>query len=409
MDTPGEKPSRIPRPPLPRNVKLLGWASFLNDVASEMVFPLLPQFLATLLGANRAYLGTVLGAIEGLADSVASLLKLASGGWSDRIGARKGLVVLGYGIAAVVRPLIGLLAAPWQLLAVRVGDRIGKGIRTSPRDACIAESAAAEIHGRAFGFQRAMDHLGAVLGPLVAFAFLAAWPGRFRPLFLLTLLPGILVVALLAFGLREQRAAPRSPEKMSWTLKPFGPGFRLYLLALAVFTLGNSSDAFLLVRAGDLEFGIPAEVIPLLWCAFHVVKSGGNYVAGHAVDRIGPRPMILAGWALYGAVYLGFALSTQAWHVWALFAAYALFYALTEPAEKTLVASLVGSQQRGLAYGWFNLAVSITTLPANLIFGTLYDRLGPLAAFGWGAAMAAAAAAIFVFVRVKDSTRGPRS
>jgi len=407
MDTPGEKPFRIPRQPLPRNVRLLGWASFLNDVASEMVFPLLPQFLATLLDANRAYLGTMLGMIEGLADSVASLVKLASGGWSDRVGSRKGFVVFGYGIAAVVRPLIGLLMTPWQLLAVRLGDRVGKGIRTSPRDALIAETTAAEIHGRAFGFQRAMDHLGAMIGPLLAAAFLAAWPGRFRPLFLLTLLPGLLVVALLALGLRERRAAPISTEKLSWTLKPFGPGFRLYLVALVVFTLGNSSDAFLLVRAGEVD--VPAALIPLLWCAFHVVKSGGNYIVGHAVDRIGPRPMILAGWALYGAVYLAFALCTQAWQVWALLAGYGLFYALTEPAEKTLVASLAGSRERGLAYGWFNLAVSVATFPANLIFGFLYDRHGPLAAFGWGAAMAAAAAAIFIFVRVKDATGGPRS
>jgi MFS family permease len=372
---------------LPRNVRLFGWASLLNDVASEMIFPLLPQFLLTFLGGNRFFLGV----IEGAADSVGSLLKLWSGGWSDRARSRKGLVVFGYAMAAIVRPLIGLITAPWQLLAIRMTDRFGKGLRTSPRDAMVADSTDPELRGRAFGFQRGMDHLGAAIGPVLAAAFLWCWPGALRPLFLLTLLPGLLVVALLGFGLRETRKpAVARPETRVWTLRPFPRSFRIYLLALLLFTLGNSSDAFLLVRAGEL--GIATPLLPILWCGFHVVKSGGSMLAGRWIDRVGSRPMILLGWLLYAGVYLAFAVATQAWEIWALFLAYGVFYALTEPSEKTIVANLVGPEHRGLAYGWYHCVVGIATLPSSLLFGALYQSFGPLAAFGSGAGLALVAA-----------------
>ena len=292
---------------LPRNVKLLGLASLLNDIASEMIFPLMPQFLITVLGGNRFHLGI----IEGVADSVSSLLKLWSGAWSDRAGRRKDFVVFGYTLAALARPVTGVVTAPWQLFAVRTADRIGKGIRTSPRDALLADSTDPGIRGRAFGFHRAMDHLGAAIGPLLAAAFLLAWPGRLRLLFLLTVIPGLLVVTLLIFGLREPPVLNPPQERLRLSLKPFDRNFRLYLLALVLFTLGNASDAFLLVRAGEL--GVPTALLPLLWCAFHVVKSGGNLLAGRAVDRLGPRPLILSGWMLYAVIYLAFALASTAW------------------------------------------------------------------------------------------------
>lgn len=372
---------------LPQNVKLLGWASLLNDVASEMIFPLLPQFLISVLGGNRFYLGI----IEGAADSVSSLVKLWSGRQSDRGGGRKRLVVFGYALAAIARPLTGILAFPWQLFGVRIADRIGKGIRTSPRDALIADSTEPDIRGRAFGFHRGMDHLGAAVGPLLAAAFLYFWSDGLREMFLLTLVPGVAVVVLLMFGLREPAAAKvAAQQRHTWTLRPFDRRFRLYLLALVIFTLGNSSDAFLLVRAGEL--GVATWLLPILWCVFHVVKSAGNLLGGRVVDRWGPRPMILIGWLYYAGVYLAFALATAAWQVWALFVAYAIFYAVTEPAEKTLVANLVGPENRGLAYGWFNCAVGIATLPASLAFGALYQTCGPLAAFGSGAGLALVAA-----------------
>jgi MFS family permease len=274
---------------------------------------------------------------------------------------------------------------------------VGKGVRTSPRDALIADSTAPGMRGRAFGFHRAMDHLGAAIGPLLASAFLLARPGQLRPLFLLTSLPGLVVLAVLVLGLREPTATGPPKEKLSLTLEPFGRDFRRLLLALVVFTLGNASDAFLLVRAGEL--GVPTPMLPILWCAFHVAKSGGSLAAGRAVDRLGARPMILGGWGIYALIYLAFALATEAWHIWALFLGYAAFYALTEPAEKAMIADLVGGERKGLAFGWYNFAIGVAALPSSLIFGALYEAFGPLVAFSWGAALALVAALMLAGVR----------
>lgn len=412
--------SSIKDPPVPRrlpwNVKLLGWTSLLNDVASEMIVPLLPKFLIDVLGGSIFQLGI----IEGTADSFSSLMKLWSGARSDRGGRRKGFVVFGYALAGLVRPVIGLIIAPWQLFAVRLADRTGKGIRTSPRDALIADSTAPVIRGRAFGFHRGMDHLGAAIGPLLAAALLWLWAGApnesvetvLRCIFLLTLVPGVLVIALLVFGLREPDVKTRpavAPDdattgrgSMGFTLRPFDRRFRLYLLALVVFTLGNSSDMFLLVQASKLD--VATWLLPILWCGFHVIKSGGNMLAGRLVDRVGPRPMILLGWLLYAVVYLAFALATAAWQVWVLFVAYALYYAMTEPAEKTLVANLVRPEHRGLAYGWYNCTVGIATLPASVVFGELYQTFGPLAAFGSGAGLALLAAVLLAAIRSESTS-----
>jgi MFS family permease len=388
------------RQSLPRNVKILGLASLLNDIASEMIFPLLPTFLITVLLGNRFYLGV----IEGAADAVASLLKLWSGGRSDQAGRRKGFVLFGYSLPAVTRPFIGVVVAPWQLFALRITDRLGKGVRTTPRDALIADAAPPAIRGRAFGFDRAMDHVGAALGPLVAAGFLWLWPDELRILFLLALIPGLLVVALLVFGLRETAATEPAKERARLSLAPFDWNFRLFLLALLVFTLGNSSDAFLLVRAGEL--GVPLFALPLLWCAFHVVKSASNLLLGRAVDRFGPRPFLQAGWLVYAAVYLGFGLATAEWQGWAFFMAYALFYGLTEPAEKTLVANLVGSQRKGLAYGWYNFAIGVGAFPSSLLFGALYEGVGALAAFGSGAALALVALVMLLGVKKSPVAQG---
>jgi MFS family permease len=402
-----QEPSAITESrPLPVNVKLLGTVSLLNDVASEMIYPLMPQFLLTVLGGNRFQLGI----IEGVADSVASLLKLWSGAWSDRAGRRKSFVVFGYVLATISRPLIGIVTVPWHLFAARTVDRIGKGIRTSPRDALIADSTEPTIRGRAFGFHRAMDHLGAAIGPLLATAFLLAWPGQLRLLFLLTIIPGVIVIVLLVFGLREKPVINPLQARLRLTLAPFDRNFRLYLVALVVFTLGNSSDAFLLVRAGEL--GVPTALLPVLWFAFHLVKSGGNLLAGRAVDKIGPRPLILAGWVIYALVYIAFGLINAAWQVWVLFLFYGLFFALTEPAEKTLVTVLVGSDRKGLAFGWFNFAIGIAALPSSLIFGWLYEKYGPQAAFAWGAGLALLAAILLLRVtpvRTRSEMTAPTS
>lgn len=396
-ETVGDYAPNLPSPPrLPRNVWLLGWLSLINDVASEMAYPLLPALITALPG-GKVYLGLM----EGVAATTASLLKLFSGAWSDRLRRRKVFLVAGYGLAVISRPLMGLAGAAWQLVALRTADRIGKGLRTPPRDAMIADCTPPAIRGRAFGVQRAMDQFGAALGPLFAFAILHFWPGHVGYVLLATLAPGILVLVLLVVGLREtEPQSVAAPTPLKLTLAPFGSPFRLYLVTLIVFTLGNTSDMFLITRSGEL--GVPLVWIPMLWCAFNVISGLGSLAAGPMIDRLGAKLPILGGWLLYAAVYCGFALATSAWQAWALFLSYALFYSLTEPAEKALVAQLAdGKEHRGLAYGWFNCAVGIATLPANLFFGWLYLQYGALAAFGFGAAMALLAAVLLLAVRMR--------
>ncbi|MGH7663365.1 MAG: MFS transporter [Gemmatimonadaceae bacterium] len=374
------------RPGLGRNVTALGAVSFLTDTASEMIYPLLPLFLSGVLGASA----TVLGAIEGAAESVAALLKLASGWWSDRVRRRKPLVVAGYAIATIARPLVAFAQLPSHVLAIRVTDRMGKGIRTSPRDALIADSVDPAIRGRAFGFHRAADHAGAVMGPLIAFALLQGQGISLRSLFLFAAIPGLLSLAVLVLGVRETpRTVPAVATKPELT-GSMGGRFWAYLAVLLLFTLGNASDAFILLRASQL--GVPAAMIPLLWALLHVVKSATSMPGGSLSDRIGRKPLIVAGWIVYAAVYLAFAHATTAWHAWALFAVYGLYYGLTEGVEKALVADIVPEHRRGSAFGWYNLAIGLGALPASLVFGAIWDAAGALAAFTFGAALALAAA-----------------
>ena len=384
-----------PRPSSPRlgrNILALAAVSLFTDIASEMTYPLLPLFLSSVLGASA----TAVGGIEGAAESTAALLKLASGWWSDRVTRRKPLVLAGYAIASIIRPLIGLARSVSQVLAIRVTDRIGKGIRTSPRDALIADSVDASIRGRAFGFHRAGDHAGAVIGPLIAFALLR-WAGlELRTVFLLTAIPGALAVATLIFGVREvPRAAPAKGEKADLRT-PLGRRFWAYLGVLFLFTLGNSTDAFLLLRAGQL--GVAPALVPILWALLHVVKSSSSTPGGILSDRFGRRPLILAGWFLYAAVYFAFGRAQAQWQAWALFAVYGVYFGLTEGVEKALVADLVAPERRGAAFGWYNLAIGVGALPASLLFGVLWDRWGSTTAFDFGALLALAAAIGMAFV-----------
>jgi MFS family permease len=378
--------SAAPRPRLGRNVLALATVSLLTDVATEMTYPLLPVFLATVLGAGAM----AVGAIEGAAESTAALLRLASGWWSDRVPRRKPLVVAGYSIASVIRPLIGLAQSAAQVLAIRVVDRVGKGIRGAPRDALIADSVDPSIRGRAFGFHRAADHAGAVLGPLLAFALLR-WGGiDLRTLFLLTAIPGALAVATVLFGVREvPRTLPARSGKIDFRT-PLGGRFWAFLVVLFVFTLGNSTDAFLLLRAVDL--GVAPALVPILWAMLHVVKSAASTPGGALSDRLGRKPLLIAGWVVYAAVYFALGRASVEWHVWALFAVYGIYFGLTEGVEKALVADLVPAQRRGTAFGWYNLALGLGALPASLLFGAVWERWGAPAAFSFGAAMALLAA-----------------
>ena len=375
------------RPTLGRNVFALSAVSFLTDVSSEMIYPLLPVFLTSVLGASPGFIG----AIEGAAESTAALLKLASGWWSDRVRRRKPLVVLGYGIATVMRPLVALASSASQVLAIRVADRVGKGIRNAPRDALIAESVDPGIRGRAFGFHRAADHAGGVLGPLIAFALLTWHVAELRTVFWLAAIPGLLSFIVLLVWVREIPRAPSAPVSSGPDLTtPLDSYFWRVLGVLLLFTLGNSTDAFLLLRANDL--GVPVALAPILWAALHVVKSLSSTPGGSLSDRIGRRPTLVMGWMLYAAVYLGFALATAAWQAWALFGVYGVFFGLTEGAERALIADLVPVDRRGTAFGWYNLAIGLGALPASIVFGWVWNRSGAPAAFTMGASLALAAA-----------------
>ncbi|MBA3560375.1 MAG: MFS transporter [Gemmatimonadaceae bacterium] len=389
-----------PHSPLPKNVRSLAAVSFFTDVSSEMIYPLLPAFLSTVIGASAS----LVGAIEGAAESTAALLKLGSGWWSDRVRRRKPLVVAGYALASVARPLVAIAQTAGQVLAIRLTDRVGKGIRTSPRDALIADSVHPDARGRAFGFHRAADHAGAVVGPLIAFALLKWSDTSMRSVFALAAIPALLAVVVVIFAVREvprENAVHADAADLS---QPMGRRFWAFLTVVLVFTLGNSTDAFLLLRAADL--GVPVALAPILWAMLHVVKSVSSTPGGALSDRLGRKPLIVAGWLLYAAVYFAFARASASWHAWALFATYGIYFGLTEGVEKALVADLVPAARRGAAFGWYNLAIGLGALPASLIFGAIWDRAGAPAAFTFGAFMALIAAIGISLVAREVKPRG---
>lgn len=383
--------------PLSRNVKALGVVSLLADVASEMIYALLPLFITTVLGAGA----TVLGIVEGAADTTSAVLKLVSGWWTDRTRSRKPLVVLGYSLSALARPLIGLAAYPWHVLVVRMADRTGKGIRTSPRDALLADSSDPTQRGRAYGFHRALDNFGAVLGPMLAWILFEVMHTEMRTVFLLSAVPGVLSIVVLQMFVKEQTAARGNGsrghddpgvgkgETPPPAAAPLGRAFWTYLGVLFVFTLAASSDAFLLIRAQQL--GVPTPIVPLLYAMLNLVKAVSSTPGGALSDRYGRRPLLLAGWLIYAAVYAGFAFAHAPWQAWALFAVYGTSSGLTEGAEKALVADFVPASRRGAAFGWFNFAVGVAALPASIGFGAVWEHVSPPAAFTMGAAIAAVA------------------
>jgi MFS family permease len=374
------------------NVLILGLVSLFTDISSEMIYPLLPLFLTTVLGGGPAFLGV----IEGVAESTSSVLKLVSGIMSDRVRARKRLVLGGYGISALARPLIAAATSPLAVLFIRFADRVGKGIRTSPRDALIADSIDPSMRGKAYGFHRSLDNAGALIGPLIATVLLTWFVKDLRTVFWFSAIPGAISVLLIIWKVRE--VAPVSEKKVGVNFLKLTPRgeLRSYLLILLLFTLGNSSDTFLLLRAGQL--GVTEARIPLLWTFFSMVKMLLTMPLGALSDRIGRRRMIVAGWMVYALSYLGFALASSELHIWLLFAFYGLFYGLTEGVEKALLADIADPAERGSAFGWYNFATGLGALPASLIFGFIWQRFTPLAAFGCGAALALVASVLLMLL-----------
>lgn len=376
---------------LPRSVWLLGFISLMNDASSEMIYPLLPLFISGVLGAGPR----VLGLIEGLAEATSSLLKLVSGVWSDRMKRAKPFVVAGYGVGGLARALIAAATGWWFVLLCRLADRIGKGLRSSPRDAMLGRSVDATQRGLAFGFHRAMDNAGAVLGPLVAAALLGMGM-ELRTVFWCAAIPAV-VVFIATLQLREPEAETlvHSP-RFNWHLREFPPVFRRYLLILGLFMLGNSSNLFLLMRVREL--GLPQAQVPLLWATMSGVAAVFLTPLSALSDRIGRKRLIVCGWLAYAAIYLLLGWNgLKPWGVWAMFVAYGLFIAATEGAEKALVADLVPREQLGTAFGWYHLTLGIALLPASLLFGAMWESISVFAAFAFGAGCALLAAGLLVF------------
>jgi MFS family permease len=386
---------------IPRPVWLLGWVSFATDAASEAIYPLLPFFLTQVLGAGAISLGLV----EGAAEAINSALKIVSGRLADRARSKRPLVVVGYAVSSAARPLIAIAQSWLHVFTIRLVDRVGKGIRGAPRDAMLAAWAQPSTRGAVFGFHRAMDHAGAVVGPILATLFLWAYPGEYRTLFALTIVPGLVAVVLIFFvredttatkplaaGRGDEAGADRARDSRDGSVVPLPSAYTRYMLVLALFTLGNSTDAFLLLKLSEAAGG--AQFMPLLWSALHIVKASASVLGGRWSDRVGRRVAIGVGWLIYAAVYLGFAVLSSLPALVACFLAYGLYFGLTEGTERALVADLAPRSRRGFAFGVYQAVQGIGVLAASVVFGVVWATLGSAVAFVLGASLALAATAL---------------
>jgi len=388
---------------LPGSVIGFGFVSFFTDMSSEMVYPLLPIFLSSVLGVGAE----ALGLIEGIAEATASVLKTFSGYISDRIRRRKPLVLLGYSLSAIAKPTIGLAGRWIHVLAARFADRVGKGIRTSPRDSLIADVVDDTIRGRAFGFHRAMDTGGAVFGPLLAYILLAILLKYYsvsvsvRSVFLLSLIPGIFAIITLIFFVKENPKEQRELRKLKLGFKGLSKEFKLLLAVMLVFSLGNSSNTFLILRASNI--GFKTEMIPILYMFFNIVYAGSAMPLGSLSDKIGRRLTIAMGFFIYFIVYLGFArLSTHQYiYLWILFGLYGIYYGFTDGTLRALVADISRREERGFAYGLYHMLVGLMLFPASFIAGILWEKVAPSAPFYFGA-LTAAISAFLILIVIKE-------
>lgn len=400
------------------NILALGLVSFFTDVASEMIYPLLPVFFTGLMPLGTA--AVYVGLMDGLAESASSFTKILSGHGSDRLRKRKILVLMGYGISTFFRPLTAFATVGWHVVGLRFIDRIGKGVRTAPRDALLSESVSPEYRGTAFGFHRGMDHAGAVLGPVLALFILFLFLGRglwigqeaqasaeemtaLRWLFGIALLPGLAALLAIALGVRETYEAQpaQSPDSADESDSGSMPGrFYLFLGIVTLFALGNSSDLFIVFYA-KTEFGLGLGGVTLLWIGLHIVKMVFSVPGGLLADRYGHERTILAGWLLYAFVYAGLAFAAQFWHVCFLLVAYGAYYGLTEGAERALIAASAPQRVRGRAFGFYHGAIGLAALPASLLFGVFWMQLGATRAFLIGSAIAGCAAILLALYRLR--------
>lgn len=382
----------------PRNVFVLGVVSLFMDISSEMIYPLIPLYLNNVLHASK----TSIGLIEGIAESTASILKVFSGWLSDRLGKRKALIFWGYGISVFSRPILATATSWIHVLFYRFTDRVGKGVRTAPRDAIIADSTRKEILGKAFGFHRSMDTVGAIIGPTLAFVLLGIFHGGLQTVFWVSIIPGLLAVLTIALFVKDVKRDPGA-ERPHISLRGFDRRFKLFLIIVAVFTLGKTSEAFLVLRAQDL--GVKAGAIPLLYLTFNMVSAVLSTPAGILADRMGKRRVILASYLIFAVIFVGFALAATPAHAWLLFGAYGFFVAINEGVQRAYVATIIKPEIKATGYGVYHTVVGLAALPASIIGGALWQYIAPQALFYYGAAMAFVSAvlfALFMFSRVKQ-------
>ena len=375
---------------LGRNVYAAGFVSLFMDISSEMVYSLVPLFLANTLGVNKS----IIGFIEGVAESTASVLRAFSGYISDRMGTRKWVMAAGYGISVLSRPLIAMGTNWGEVMVYRFTDRFGKGVRSAPRDAIIVESTQHESLARAFNFHRAMDTFGAMLGPLIAFVILASYQNNYRLVFWLSIIPGVIAVALIIAFIQDVPVPAHARDKKhALSVKQFDWKFRLFLVIAALFALGNVSDFFLILRAQDA--GIPVTTIPVVYLFFNLIYSLFAIPAGIMADNYGKKRLILLGMALFALLFLGFAHAQSPRAIWFLFALYGIFMGLTEGIQKAYLATIIPAEYKATAYGIFNAVVGIAMLPSGIIAGWLWDAYSPAATFYFGAATATLSALAF--------------
>jgi len=380
-----------------RNVFVSGLVSLFMDISSEMIYPLVPLFLANVLGVNKS----IIGLIEGIAESTASLLRVFSGWFSDRIGNRKWLMAAGYGISTFSRPIIGLATAWHHVMVFRFMDRFGKGIRTAPRDAIIAESSDRDYLGRAFSFHRSLDTMGAVIGPALAFFLLGILSNDYRRVFWLSMIPGMIAVLLIIFFITEKKKTIAAhADRPRLTLSHFDWRFKFFVLIATLFAIGNSSDVFLILRAQQI--GIPTVMIPVVYLLFNLIYSLSAIPAGIAADRFGRKRVILLGFVLFAILYAGFGVAGSTTVIWLLFAFYGLFMGLTEGIQKAFLATIIPPDFKATAFGVYNTAVGIAMFPASLIGGWLWDNISPSATFYFGAITAIVSAALFIIYALKQ-------